>query len=807
MRLVCGTLAALLIAATAPAAPEPVTLYYWGFEADALYSELIQEFEWLHDGRDGGPAVKVIMGQTASVNRTSDPQRLLCAIAGGDPPDVVWFDRFAVGEWAARGAFQSLQPFLERDWAERANDPLTLRPEQFYPSCWEEACYEGQLYAVPTDTDNRPLFYNLDLFDKYAEALKAVGCVDPANPAKVGPPRTWAQLKAAAEILTERDDSGRLQRVGFIPNYGNSWLYLYAWLNGGELMSADGRTCTLNSPEVVGALTYMTELYDSMGGAEAVNAFQSSMQGGDIDPFLSGRVAMKVDCGSFVGVIANAKPGMRFGAALPPAPEGRPQLTWTGGWAWVMPAGAKHPKEAWAFIKFLASKRASQARYDAGRQIARAGGGIYIPIMSARRDVTEWGLEEYVYSEPTIDAKYKDAMRIVAEGALTAKYRPVTPVGQLLWNEHVRAMENGIYKRFDAADLRRNAQAALDAGTAVVQKELDRINHPAPYPTIAWRPIVTGYGVLTLAAALGLYWQFRRNVHARGHFRNEAYAGYFFATPWLFGFAVFGGGPILFSLIMSLCEYDIFSPPKYVGLKNYADLFLHDPLLYKSLWNTLYMAIGIPLGMAVSLAIAMLLNYEIRGMAVYRTFFYLPAIMPAVAASILWVWILNPNEGVLNAFLSAVGLPKPGWLQAEDWSKPALILMGLWSAGGGMIVWLAGLKGIPVHLYEAARLDGAGPVRCFWNITLPMLSPYMLFNLIMGLIGTFQIFSQAYIMTQGGPVDSTLFYAYALFNYAFRYLRMGYASAMAWVLFAIVLVLTVVQLRLSKQWVHYEAGE
>jgi multiple sugar transport system permease protein len=219
------------------------------------------------------------------------------------------------------------------------------------------------------------------------------------------------------------------------------------------------------------------------------------------------------------------------------------------------------------------------------------------------------------------------------------------------------------------------------------------------------------------------------------------------------------------------------------------------------------MAIGIPLGMTVSLSIAMLLNYEIKGMAVYRTFFYLPAIMPAVAASILWIWIFNPHEGILNNLLAQLGISGPGWLQNQYWSKPALILMGLWGAGSGMIIWLAGLKGIPQHLYEAARLDGAGPLRCFWNVTLPMLSPYILFNLIMGLIGTFQVFTQAYVMTQGGPVDSTLFYAYALFNNAFRYLRMGYASAMAWILFGIVLALTLVQLRLSKVWVHYESGE
>ena len=789
------------------AALEPITLYYWGVEQDALYADLIQEFEWQHRGDDHTPAIKVVMGQTASMDRTSDPQRLLCAIAGGDPPDVVWFDRFAVGEWASRGAFQCLQSYLDRDQAERPEDPLTLRREQFYAACWDEAIYQDTLYAIPSDTDNRPLLYNLDLLEKHADALKAIGCVDPDDPSKVGPPRTWAQLKACAQILTEYDERGTLRCVGFIPNFGNSWLYLYGWLNGGTFMSADGKTCTLNEPAIKDALTYVTELYDCMGGARAVNAFQTSAQGNGIDPFLSGRVAMKIDCGAFIGVIANQKPTMRFGAALPPAPEGKPQLTWTGGWAWVIPAQAKHPKEAWEFIKYLASKRAAQIRHDAGRQMAKASGGIYIPALSARRDITEWVLDEYLYPDPSIDAQYKDAMRIVAEGALTARYRPVTPVGQLLWSEHVRAMDNGIYKRFDSTNLARNAQQALDASTAVVQKALDRIYHPVPRPTLAFWPLVVVYLLLVMGGGYGVYRHYSRSMQACGYFRQEYAAGYLFASPWLAGFLVLGGGPILFSLVMSFCEYDVFSPPQFAGFHNYVELFRDDPLFYKSLWNTLYMVMGVPVGMAVGLAIALLLNVEIRGVALYRTFFYLPAIMPAVAASLLWIWIFNPQEGVLNVLLAHLGIQGPAWLQDANWSKPALILMGLWGAGGGMVVWIAGLKGIPAHLYEAARLDGAGPVRCFWNITLPMLSPYLLFNLIMGLIGTFQLFTQAYIMTQGGPVDSTLFYTYGLFNYAFRYMRMGYASAMAWVLFAIVLLLTVIQLRLSKRWVHYESND
>ena len=784
---------------------EPVHLYFWGNELDLLAIDMIRDFEAMYDGTDGKPHIRVTVGQSAMQDRTADPQRLICAIAGGDPPDVVWFDRFAVSEWASRGAFMSLQEFVERDLRERPDCPYTLDPDKFFEPCWQETLYEGELFGIASDTDNRALYYNRDLLERYEDELIAAGCTDPDDPTRVGPPRTWEQLREATRIMTEFDDAGRLRQVGFIPNYGNSWLYIYGWLNGGQFMSDDGRTCTLTDPPIVDALAYVTELYDIVGGAEAAEAFQTSVAAGDLDPFVAGRIAMKIDGDYFLHAIADQRRSMRFGVAPAPAPEGMPQFGWSGGFAYVIPTGTRHPEEAWLLIKYLVSRRAYEIRSNTEAQMVRARGSVFIPRMSGRRDITEWGIEHYLLADPSVEDTYKDSMRVFVDILPISRYRPVTPVGQLLWNEHVRAMNGGIYKQFDPGDIHRNARLALERGERVVQAELDRIYDDREYLELRFGPIVAGYiGILLLALAV-LYWWFNRNVTTTGYFRREYYAGYMFMLPWLVGFLVLGGGPLVFSAFMSFCEYDVLSPPRFVGLRNYHEMFFEDPLFYKSLWNTIYMAISIPLGMVVSLGIAMLLHRETKGMAFYRTLFYLPAIMPAVAASILWMWIFNPTEGILNALLARVGIEGPAWLQNQNWSKPALIIMMVWGAGGGMIVWLAGLKGIPQHLYEAAELDGAGPFRKFFNITLPMLSPYILFNMIMGLIATFQVFTQAYIMTQGGPVDSTLFYAYALFNNAFRFMRMGYASAMAWVLFFIILALTLLQLYFSKRWVYYES--
>jgi len=292
----------------------------------------------------------------------------------------------------------------------------------------------------------------------------------------------------------------------------------------------------------------------------------------------------------------------------------------------------------------------------------------------------------------------------------------------------------------------------------------------------------------------------------RGGERSQLALGLAFASPWIFGFLVFTAYPIVASLYYSFTYFDTLSPPVWVGAQNYTRLLTEDPLFWQSLRNTLFMVVfGLPASLVAGLALALLLNQKLRGMAIYRTIFYIPSIVPTVASSVLWMWLLNPQIGLINKMLAAAGVQGPGWLTDPAWSKPALILMGLWGAGGGMILWLAGLQGVPQHLYEAAELDGASPLMQFRHVTLPMLTPYIFFNLIMGTIGALQTFENVYIMTGGGPVDSTRVPVLYLFDNAFRYFNMGYASAIAWVLFLIVLGLTLLQLRLAPRWVHYEA--
>jgi multiple sugar transport system permease protein len=292
-------------------------------------------------------------------------------------------------------------------------------------------------------------------------------------------------------------------------------------------------------------------------------------------------------------------------------------------------------------------------------------------------------------------------------------------------------------------------------------------------------------------------------VKRKGHLHRNL-IGYAFLGPWLFGFLVFTLFPFVSSVYFSFTKYNIVSPPEWVGTANYHALLTADPLFWKSLAITLkYAFVAVPLGIVCGVGLSLLLNARVAGMSAYRTIFYLPSIVPAVGTSLVFVWILNPQIGLINGLLAKVGIVGPAWLQDPKWAFWSLVFMGLWGVGGSMIIYLAGLKDIPLHLYEAAVMDGATPLQRTFHITLPMLTPVIFFNLVMGVIGAFQYFTQAFIMTSGGPQDSTMFYSLYLFNRAWRYLDMGYASAMAWILFLLVTVFTALLFRTQRRWVHY----
>ncbi|HEX4054863.1 MAG TPA: sugar ABC transporter permease [Tepidisphaeraceae bacterium] len=286
--------------------------------------------------------------------------------------------------------------------------------------------------------------------------------------------------------------------------------------------------------------------------------------------------------------------------------------------------------------------------------------------------------------------------------------------------------------------------------------------------------------------------------------------GMAFLSPWLIGFLVFTLLPIAVSFYFSLCKFDLLQAPRFIGAHNYTDL-LHDQTFWKATWNTFYYtAMALPAGLLVSLGLAMLLNVDIPGQAIWRTIIFMPSLVPIVASAMLWMWLLNPRLGLINVLLARLfallhlHVSTPPWLADPRWAMPALALMSLWGVGNAVVIYLAGLQDVPVELYEAAELDGAGVFGRIWHVTIPMVSPVIFFNLIMAIIGALQVFDVPYIMTNGGPVHSTYFMSMYLYDNAFVYLQMGYASAIAWIMLLIVLALTGVAFWSSSRWVHYQ---
>ena len=265
--------------------------------------------------------------------------------------------------------------------------------------------------------------------------------------------------------------------------------------------------------------------------------------------------------------------------------------------------------------------------------------------------------------------------------------------------------------------------------------------------------------------------------------------------------------PLLASIYYSFCEYSVLKPPIFVGFENYTDL-MQDEVFWKVVGNTaIYAVISLPIGMVVALSLALLLNSKVKGMAFYRTIFFLPSLVPMVSLAVLWLWLLNGEHGILNEVLKMVGIKGPNWLGDPVWSKPALVVLGAWGAGNAMLIYLASLQDVPTSLLEAAELDGANSWQKTRNVTIPMISPVILFNMIMGIIGTLQVFAVPYVMfPDGSPARSTYFYSMYLFDNAFKFNKMGYASAMGWIMFVIILVLTTTALRFSEKHVHYGGG-
>jgi multiple sugar transport system permease protein len=759
--------------------PVVLRFRYWGdFKEIQAIQDTIRAFEKAYPGVH-------VKGERVQSSGDEYTQKLLMEQAAGLMPDVV-FGGSNFAEFAGRGMLQDLRPFVARDPSVRLSD--------YYPQLVKLFTREGKLLALPRDIAPMGLvYYNKSLFDRagvpYPDGNWSWDYVP-------HPERGSRDFLTVAEKLTRRDPSGGVQKTIF--GYSGSWngvtMQNFVYSSGAGFVDDVFRPTRLlwDDPRVLKAMGLTRDLLYKYQVSPSVTDLQASGVSAH-DLFAQGRIAMYVT-GIWEVPRFREEIGDRFDwdiAAFPAGPTGI--RAYPTGWSgYAMTSGTKHPQEAWNLLKFLAGPE------GLGR-LAKTG--LAQPALANLASSPLWlDGQRPKNRKLTIEQVPHVRLEVVSPGYKEVD-AIVNPKLDLIWNGTL------------------TPEQAVAAFLPEAQAKLDSLNHPPRYPVLNWP---AGLAALALAVGGLVAWvaQGVRADRKMGRVpgtRSEARAGYLFIAPWLVGAVLFVLGPMLVSLLLAFASWDIVTPARWVGLENFRQMG-SDQRFWTGLRVTfLYTLFSVPLGVAGSLALALLLNAKLRGQRVFRTLYYLPAVASAVAASLIWLRLFNPESGLLNymvdtlhlsPLMQALGLTDPqkgyvNWLGSEKTALGSLIIMSLWGIGGGMVIYLAGLQGIPQVYYEAAMIDGASVWQKFRHVTLPLLTPTIFFTLIMGFIGSFQVFTQGFVMTGGGPNNATLFYVLYLYQNAFQFLKMGYASALAWVLFLIILVFTLVQMKLSR-WVHYE---
>lgn len=749
-------------------------------------------------------------------------RKLQLVLVTNTAADIILMDDEIFPTYAVRGYLEDLRPYIMRrsdrieqdlaDELEYIETPKDQRDPGFdrvyMPTALESFNYRGFQGGLPWDGNSIVMFYNEELFDE-------AGIPYPHDD------WTYDEFREIAKKLTkDLDGDGISDQFGTNISFGFLGYEPFLWSFGGEVLSEDYTRSAIHGPRSVEAAQF---IYDMKYKDRSI-AWTGEMEGFAADvQILTGRLAM-LPAGSYMIPVLNRVQGaMRWNIVhMPIGPYGDryTRVTWDG--ISLNAHTTPEMKEiGWRFIKHLLG---DEMQSDIGRN--QRG----LPV---RREIAE-----RTYTNPDTPAREEVAVEAFDYGKLT----PLTPRYQALRD----AMQQ-IFDVLNTADAQKGETSPSvliprlePLVNQVLERDIEEWDEPVYDPYSWWKALgITGLIVSLILGGLMLIPPIRRHFlqecrEARSMLRSrmgrlEAIEGLFFAGPWLWGLLLFTAFPIAFSILLSFCDWDPYrtlDKINFVGLANYARAFssdpVHgDPLVTKALYNTFYFAIfSVPINLTLSLGLALLLNQKVRGITIFRTTFYLPSIVAGVATVILWMYIFNPVNGPLNAFLrwanhmldrsvvfSFITLPVPQWLSDPAWAKPAMIIMRMWAAGGGgMLIFLAGLQGVPDQLYEVADLDGASRLRKFWSITLPMLTPTIYFNLIMGMIGSLQIFMQAFIMTggTGGVAHSLLFYVLHLYTKAFVHYEMGYASALAWILFVIILTMTMLVIRSSSVWVYYE---
>lgn len=728
-------------------------------------------------------------------------QKLLAEVAAGTAPDVVHMDPGNFQALAERGALLPLNQFFK----ESPGFDLS----QYYKVLVDASTLNGQLYILPRDiAPIVPVFYNKKIFDEagipYPDGKWTWDFQE----------RPWLRehdFLWVVHQLTKFDSSGRTVRWGYAPAWKTAFTNM-CYLELGARVTDDYQNPTkvlYTDPRIIKAFQFTADLSIKKHWIPTDIEMDAVLQTGTRKLFEEGRIAM-LQSGIWESPalrrdLIKGQPGyFDWDIAMAPAYKDGTRAYSTGGSGYSIMSQTKHPHEAWLLTQWMAGKEGM--------------------LPSAAAGMAQPALRWMARSEPWIPGPHTPANEvdpknriIMDEGADYVVYGPTSP----LWPEVDGYVDQQFQSIFYGTA---TAKAALTKGTAQAQRRLDTLRREEHLSRYNWT-----WGWAAAALLLGgiLAWVYlpERGIRRSRRQKRESRTAYLFILPWILGMVLFTLGPMLLSLQMSTASWDIIRPAQWRGIGNYAEAIFDDPLFWTSLKVTgIYTAAAVPLGLVSSLGLALLLNTKVRGMPLWRTCYYIPSIVSGVAAAIVWKAVFRADGGVLNTiiygphgngnFLGLATLLHPfatingqvDWLGDERTALASIILKSLWGAGGGMLIMLAGLQGVPQYFHEAAILDGANAWRRFRHVTIPMISPTVFFALVTGVIGSFQVFTDAYVMTNGGPNNATQFYMLHLYGQAFLGLRMGYASALAWILFAIILGFTIAQFRAGR-WVYYEGAE
>ncbi|MCA9243734.1 MAG: extracellular solute-binding protein [Phycisphaerales bacterium] len=741
-----------------------ITVMHWagggGQEEDRIVADLIADFEKKH------PEIRVNRINPGDTN--SYYNKLQTMFAAGKPPDVFYMGWERFPAFVSKELMLDLEPLIERDrGSSEALDlsafyPITLDIFRFGP----DGVGKGELYGIPKDFTTIGFYYNKSLFDQ----------------AGVPYPRddwTWDDYIDAC------------RKIGKLEGCWGSEFVSWPWIVRGYLLTEGVDICDdafrsrATEPEVYGALQrFMDWRFDE---DQTLTSGKSKVATGE-SVFLTGKVGMAGPFGRWVTPSYRKIEGFEWDFA--PMPRGKARGNVIATVSWSIAKTSPHPEAAWELIKSLCSA-------DGQARAARLG--LAVPTIRAVA-------ESDAFLDPTLPPANNRAF-----------------IDQV---QYCNVMRWPTDSRFEQRLNNRLCEGALRVGEpplkeAIAQMEAEWANdRESPlnrddFPRVRWNLIIGVIATTLIIAGVIIAVMWRRRRPGRLAVSEEL-AGYALVSPWVIGFAIFMAFPIVLSLLLAFSKWSGLSTldaARWVGLANLRELVFHDPKFWTSLRVTAWFAVfAVPGGQILALLAAMLLNNDVRFSGFFRSAWYLPSVVAGVGVAILWRWVFDGDFGLLNKVLlgpimSLFHIKPPEWLDADaDWfGPPAFAIMSFWSIGGVMVIYLAGLKGVPVDLYEAAAIDGATWSRRMRTITLPMLSPVIFFNFIMAIIASFQVFTQAYIMTGGGPGDTTRFYVIYLYNQAFEFHEMGYASAMAWLLMILILLLTLIVMRGSRRFVYYEA--